>query len=49
MWLTREMVTTVEQAKRILQWYSYHWRGEDYHKLLRAGCQAERYSDRQVA
>jgi len=43
MLLTSEMVTTIEQAKTILQWYSYRWCVEEYHKLLKSGCQAERY------
>ncbi len=41
--LTSEKVTTVEMAKTILRWYSYRWRVEEYHKLLKSGCQAERY------
>ena len=43
MLLTSEPVTTLEQAKTILRWYSYRWRVEDYHKVLKSGCQAERY------
>jgi len=43
MLLTSEAVTTVEQALVILQWYSYRWRVEDYHKILKSGCQVERY------
>ncbi len=43
MLLTSERVTTVEMAKTILRWYSYRWRVEEYHKLLKSGCQAERY------
>ena len=43
MLLTSETVTTVEQAKTILRWYSYRWRVEEYHKVLKSGCQAERY------
>jgi hypothetical protein len=27
----------------ILRWYSYRWRIEEYHKLLKSGCQAESY------
>jgi hypothetical protein len=26
-----------------LRWYSYRWRVEEYHKLLKSGCQAESY------
>jgi hypothetical protein len=43
MLLTSEEVTTIEQAKIILRWYSYRWRIEEYHKLLKSGCQAESY------
>jgi hypothetical protein len=43
MLLTSEEVTTIEQAKMILRWYSYRWRIEEYHKLLKSGCQAESY------
>ena len=43
MLLTSERVTTVAQAKTILRWYSYRWRVEEFHKLLKSACQAERY------
>ena len=43
MLLTSEAVTTQAQAQTILRWYSYRWRVEDYHKILKSGCQAERY------
>lgn len=43
MLLTSEPVTTVEQATTILRWYGYRWRIEEYHKLLKSGCQAECY------
>ncbi|MEM9092850.1 MAG: IS4 family transposase [Cyanobacteria bacterium P01_F01_bin.53] len=43
MLLTSEPVTTVEQALTILRWYGYRWRVEEYHKLLKSGCQVERY------
>jgi hypothetical protein len=43
MLLTSEPVTTVEMAKTILRWYGYRWRVEEYHKLLKSGCQVERY------
>ena len=41
--LTSEPVTTVEQALTILRWYGYRWRVEEFHKLLKSGCQVERY------
>jgi hypothetical protein len=43
MLLTSEVVTTIEDALKILRWYSYRWRVEEYHKLLKSGCQAESY------
>ena len=43
MLLTSEPVTTLEQAQTILHWYTYRWRVEEYHKLLKSGCQVERY------
>lgn len=43
MLLTSEAVTSVAEAQTILRWYGYRWRVEDYHKLLKSGCQAERY------
>lgn len=43
MLLTSEPVTTVEMAQTIVRWYGYRWRVEDYHKVLKSGCQAERY------
>ncbi|MEO0984859.1 MAG: IS4 family transposase [Cyanobacteria bacterium J06639_14] len=43
MLLTSEPVTTLEQAQTILRWYTYRWRVEEYHKILKSGCQAERY------
>jgi Transposase DNA-binding len=41
--LTSEPVTTPEQAKTILRWYTYRWRIEEYHKILKSGCKAESY------
>ncbi len=43
MLLTSESVTTVEQALTILRWYGYRWHVEEFHKLLKSGCQVERY------
>ena len=43
MLLTSEPLTMVEQAKTILRWYAYRWRVENYHKILKSGCQVERY------
>jgi Transposase DDE domain len=43
MLLTSEIVTSAEEARKIVRWYSYRWRVEEYHKLLKSGCQAERY------
>jgi hypothetical protein len=43
MLLTSESVNTIEQALTILRWYGYRWRVEEFHKLLKSGCQVERY------
>jgi hypothetical protein len=43
MLLTTEVVTDVNMAATILRWYTYRWRVEDYHKILKSGCQSERY------
>ncbi|HLO84229.1 MAG TPA: IS4 family transposase [Nostocaceae cyanobacterium] len=43
MLLTTEVVTNIEQAARILRWYCYRWHVEEYHKILKSGCQVERY------
>lgn len=43
MLLTSEPVDTIEQARKMLRWYSYRWRVEEYHKILKSGCNVERY------
>ncbi len=43
MLLTTEVVEDVFIAATILRWYTYRWRVEDYHKILKSGCQSERY------
>lgn len=43
MLLTTERVTNEEQATTILRWYSYRWHVEEYHKILKSGCQVESY------
>ena len=43
MLLTSEPVETIEQAKTMLRWYGYRWRVEEYHKVLKSGCNVERY------
>lgn len=43
MLLTSESVTSVAEATTILRWYTYRWHVEEYHKILKSGCQAERY------
>jgi len=43
MLLTTEVVTDAPMATTILRWYSYRWRVEEYHKILKSGCQVERY------
>jgi hypothetical protein len=43
MLLTTESVEDVDMAATILRWYTYRWRVEEYHKILKSGCQAEKY------
>lgn len=43
MLLTTEPVTDAQMAATILRWYSYRWHVEEYHKILKSGCQVERY------
>lgn len=43
MLLTTEVVADVNMAATILRWYTYRWRVEEYHKILKSGCQSERY------
>ena len=43
MLLTTEVVADIQMASRILRWYSYRWRVEEYHKIFKSGCQVERY------
>ncbi len=43
MLLTTEVVENPLMASTILRWYTYRWRVEDYHQILKSGCQSERY------
>jgi hypothetical protein len=43
MLLTAEAVQSSEDAARILRWYAYRWRVEEYHKFLKSGTQVECY------
>ena len=43
MLLTTENVTTNSDALTILRWYTYRWLIEEYHKILKSGCQVESY------
>jgi hypothetical protein len=42
MLLTTLPVTTFEQALQCLTWYTYRWRIERYHYILKSGCQVEK-------
>ena len=33
----------LEMAIKILRWYTYCWRVEDFYKIFKSGCQCERY------
>jgi hypothetical protein len=43
MLLTTEVVDSIDMAATILRWYTYRWHVEEYHKILKSGCQAEQY------
>lgn len=42
MLLTTLPVTTFEEALQCLTWYTYRWRIERYHYILKSGCQVEK-------
>jgi hypothetical protein len=44
--LTTLPVTTVDQAKRCVDWYRLRWRIEDWHRVLKSGCRIEERSHR---
>lgn len=39
--LTTMEISTVEQAQRALEFYSQRWRIEDWHRVLKSGCEVE--------
>jgi hypothetical protein len=39
--LTTIRITTAEQAKECLRWYCLRWRIEDWHHVLKSGCNIE--------
>ncbi len=41
--LTTEAVVDAHSAATIVRWYSYRWRVEEYHKLLKSGLKVESY------
>lgn len=43
MLLTTEAVHSIDDAARILRWYTYRWHIEEYHKFLKSGAQVERF------
>ncbi len=43
MLLTTENVADISDALTMLRWYTYRWLIEEYHKILKSGCQAESY------
>ena len=42
MLLTTLPITTPEEAVQCLTWYTYRWRVERYHYILKSGCQIEK-------
>jgi len=43
MLLTTEAVMSAAEAATILRWYTYRWHVEEYHKIIKSGCQVEKY------
>jgi hypothetical protein len=43
MLLTTEPLTSQQEVSQILRWYTYRWRVEEFHKILKSGCKAESY------
>ncbi len=43
MLLTTEKVAINSDALTMLRWYTYRWLIEEYHKVLKSGCQVESY------
>ena len=41
MLLTSEPVTDLESAMRIIKWYTFRWRIEEFHRALKEGCKLE--------
>jgi len=41
MLLTSELVTDIESAQRIIQWYQCRWVIEEWHRVLKEGCRLE--------
>ncbi len=39
--LTTREITTAEQAEECLRWYCLRWRIEDWHRVLKSGCNIE--------
>lgn len=39
--LTNLDISTMEAAERIAKWYSFRWRIEEFHRILKSGCKAE--------
>ena len=42
MLLTTLPITTLEEGLQCLTWYTYRWRIERYHYILKSGCQIEK-------
>ena len=42
MLLTTLPITTFPEARQVLRWYTYRWRIERYHYVLKSGCQVEK-------
>ena len=40
------LLTSLEVAERVLDWYRLRWRIEDWHRVLKSGCQVEQLGHR---
>jgi len=40
--LTTLAVSTFDEASQCMTWYSYRWRIERYHYILKSGCRIEK-------
>ena len=44
--LTTKPVTSIDDALRCVEWYRLRWRVEDWHRVIKSGCGAEKHAHR---